>query len=161
MSIGTLGTNFSEIFIKVQTFSLTKMHLKISSAKWRPFLPGGDEFIYKMICECNKTLHVHYEVQARRHYKWIQQVKNQVIAPLVEGSPWICGDIFTDPCHNLNAGLASFYYQTGFWFHQTFTKLFPQLFRDIWFTIEGIESINSISILRWCIDKGISSACGW
>ena len=33
----------------VQTFSLTKMHLKISSAKWRPFCPGGDELTTKLI----------------------------------------------------------------------------------------------------------------
>ena len=30
--IGPLGTNFSEILIKIQTFSLKKMHLKMSSA---------------------------------------------------------------------------------------------------------------------------------
>ena len=38
--IGPLGTSFSEILIGIQTFSFTKMHLKISSAKWRPFCPG-------------------------------------------------------------------------------------------------------------------------
>ena len=38
--IGPLGTNFSEIFIIIQTFSLTKMHLKMSSAKWVPFCLG-------------------------------------------------------------------------------------------------------------------------
>ena len=37
------GTNFSEILIKIQNFSFTKMQLKISSAKWRPFCPGGEE----------------------------------------------------------------------------------------------------------------------
>ena len=35
--IGTLGTNFSEILIDIQTFSFKKMHLKISSVKWHPF----------------------------------------------------------------------------------------------------------------------------
>ena len=35
--IPTLGTNFSEILIKILTFSFKKMHLKVSSAKWRPF----------------------------------------------------------------------------------------------------------------------------
>ena len=35
--IGPLGSNFSEILIGIQTFSSTKMHLKMSSAKWRPF----------------------------------------------------------------------------------------------------------------------------
>ena len=34
---------FSEILIKTQNFSFTKMYLKISSAKWQPFCPGGDE----------------------------------------------------------------------------------------------------------------------
>ena len=33
----TLGTNFSEIWIEILTFSFKKMPLKISSAKWRPF----------------------------------------------------------------------------------------------------------------------------
>ena len=38
--IGPLGTNFSEILIKIYTFSFKKMHLKMSSAKWRPFCCG-------------------------------------------------------------------------------------------------------------------------
>ena len=33
----TLGTNFSEILIKIHTLSSEKMHLKVSSAKWQPF----------------------------------------------------------------------------------------------------------------------------
>ena len=36
-----LGTNFSEILIGIQTFSFKKMHLKMSSAKWRPFFCLG------------------------------------------------------------------------------------------------------------------------
>ena len=40
LSIGILGTNFGEIVIKIQTFSVTKMHLKVSSGKWRPFWLG-------------------------------------------------------------------------------------------------------------------------
>ena len=35
--IRTLGTNFGEISIKTLTFSFKKMHLKVSSAKRRPF----------------------------------------------------------------------------------------------------------------------------
>ena len=38
--IGPLGTNFSEILIGIQTFSIKKMHLKMSFAKWRPFCLG-------------------------------------------------------------------------------------------------------------------------
>ena len=38
--IGTLGTNFNEILSEIHTFSFKKMHLKTSSAKWRPFSLG-------------------------------------------------------------------------------------------------------------------------
>ena len=38
--IGPFGTNFSEILIKIYTFSFKMMHLKISSGKWRPFCFG-------------------------------------------------------------------------------------------------------------------------
>ena len=31
-----------KFFIKIQKFSFIKMHLKTSSAKWRPFCPGGE-----------------------------------------------------------------------------------------------------------------------
>ena len=37
---GPLGTNFSEILTENHTFSFKKMHVKISSGKWRPFSPG-------------------------------------------------------------------------------------------------------------------------
>ena len=39
-SVGPLGANFSEISIKIQDSSFTKMDPKVSSAKWRPFCPG-------------------------------------------------------------------------------------------------------------------------
>ena len=38
--IRTLGTNFSEILSEIRAFSFKKMHLKMSSAKWRPFCLG-------------------------------------------------------------------------------------------------------------------------
>ena len=38
--IGPLGTNFNEILIEIQTFSLKKMRLKMSSAKCCPFRLG-------------------------------------------------------------------------------------------------------------------------
>ena len=43
LSIGPLGTNFSEIQIEIQNFSLMKMHLKMSSAKLAAILSRGDE----------------------------------------------------------------------------------------------------------------------
>ena len=38
--IGPLGTNFSEILVKILTFSFKKMRLKVSSVKRRPFCLG-------------------------------------------------------------------------------------------------------------------------
>ena len=38
--IGHLGTNFSEILIKIYTFSFKKIHLKMSPVKWLLFSLG-------------------------------------------------------------------------------------------------------------------------
>ena len=38
--IGTLGTNFNEILIKIYIFSLKKMHFNLSSGNWRSFCLG-------------------------------------------------------------------------------------------------------------------------
>ena len=40
----TLGTNFNEISSEIQTFSVKKIHLKMSSAKWQPFCLGLNVF---------------------------------------------------------------------------------------------------------------------
>ena len=48
LPIGSSRTNLSEILIKIQNFPFTKKHLKISSAKWQPFYPGGDELTVGM-----------------------------------------------------------------------------------------------------------------
>ena len=37
LSIGPLGTHFSEISTEIITFSFKKMYLKVPFAKWRPF----------------------------------------------------------------------------------------------------------------------------
>ena len=39
--MGPLETNFREILNGNQTFSFKKMHLKMSSAKWRPFVSAS------------------------------------------------------------------------------------------------------------------------
>ena len=54
--IGPLGTNFSEILIGIQTFSFKKMHLKMSSAKWRPFCLGLNVLIYLFAMSSMKQL---------------------------------------------------------------------------------------------------------
>ena len=42
--IGPLGTNFNETLSVIHTFSLKKVHLKMSSGKWRPFCLGPNVF---------------------------------------------------------------------------------------------------------------------
>ena len=46
--IGPLGTNFSEILNEINTCSFKKMHLKMSSGKWRPFFLGLNVLIIPM-----------------------------------------------------------------------------------------------------------------
>ena len=55
--IGPLGTNFSEILIIIRNVSFTKMHLKTSSAKWRPLRPEGDDFICQHMCVSRELTH--------------------------------------------------------------------------------------------------------
>ena len=55
LSIESLGTNISEIFIKIRAFSIKNMHLKMSSGKWQPSCLGlnvlnyGEWYKYKCI----------------------------------------------------------------------------------------------------------------
>ena len=54
LSIGPIGTYFSEIRIKTHNFSFTQMSLKMLFAKWWPFCPGGDELSWlKLMCSDN------------------------------------------------------------------------------------------------------------
>ena len=46
--IGPLGTNFSGILIEIYTFSLKKMHLIMSSGKWRPSCLGLNVFMVSL-----------------------------------------------------------------------------------------------------------------
>ena len=74
---GPLGTNFIEILIKIQNYSFTKTYRKISSAKWGPFCPGGDEltlgnlvlifFIYLNIFTISQlSMHWSIDVQMKK-----------------------------------------------------------------------------------------------
>ena len=48
--IGPLGTHFSEILSEIHSFSFKKIHLKLSSGKWRPFCLGPNVLMY--LCSC-------------------------------------------------------------------------------------------------------------
>ena len=43
------GTNFSQILIAIHIFSLQKIHLKLSSVKWQPFLLALNVLIWQRI----------------------------------------------------------------------------------------------------------------
>ena len=46
--IGPIRTNFNEIFIEINIISFKKIHLKMSSGKWRPSCLG----LNVLICQC-------------------------------------------------------------------------------------------------------------
>ena len=65
--IGPLGTNFSEIWIVIHTFSFKKMHLKMSSAKWRPFRLGLN--VLNVLEQCGER-HVVYFAWRAPPWSW-------------------------------------------------------------------------------------------
>ena len=62
--IWPLGTNFSEIFSKIHTFSFKKMHLKTLSAEWRPFCLGLNVLKFQCVliscCSCHNLFSIIY-----------------------------------------------------------------------------------------------------
>ena len=68
--IGPLGTNFSEILIEIRTFSFKKMHLKVSSAKRRPFCLG-------------LNLLTHWP-----HGRWWRNVESIIFKFLIQNISW-------------------------------------------------------------------------
>ena len=53
----TLKNRLFKILSKIQNFAFTETHLKISSAKWRPFCPGGDELtLFKTLLHVTASL---------------------------------------------------------------------------------------------------------
>ena len=65
--IGPLGTSFSEIVIKMQTFSLRKMRLKMSYAKRQPFCRLGLNVFYvtQTTHACQKTQSVRASAETK------------------------------------------------------------------------------------------------
>ena len=58
-----LGTNFSEMLIKIHIFSSKKTHWKVSSVKCRPFCPGLNVFIIAM-----SSLSIHQPLLLAQRY---------------------------------------------------------------------------------------------
>ena len=60
LSIGPLGTNFSEILVEILIFSLKEMRFEMSSAKQRLFCSGRDELnnLRIKVITCLPTWHI-------------------------------------------------------------------------------------------------------
>ena len=56
--IGPLGTNFSEILIKIHTFSFKKMHFKMLSGRWQPFCLGLNVLNHRL--SSYKIVNIHF-----------------------------------------------------------------------------------------------------
>ena len=66
--IGPLGTNFSEMLIGIHTFSFKKIHLKMSSGKWRPIRLGLNMLIpYILPSHTHKDTHIHIHTHTCSH----------------------------------------------------------------------------------------------
>ena len=92
--IEPLETNFSEILIRIPAFSFKKMHLKMSSANWRPFFLGLNVlnfffmFLFQMrpsyIPLQNHRLYTHVPTCPWKHlgFLWSETCKWQDLGPL-------------------------------------------------------------------------------
>ena len=70
--IGPLGTNFNEILIEIHTFSYKKMHLKMASAKWRPFCLGLNVLIiWSISCTCHHHTLCHFKSCCNNHIDFV------------------------------------------------------------------------------------------
>ena len=71
--IGPLETNCSEILIEVHIYSFKKMHLKISSVKWRPFCLDLNVLtschVYRLITRSNRSRCLLRRVKTERELK--------------------------------------------------------------------------------------------
>ena len=90
LSIRPFGTNMNEIFIKIQQISFKKMHLKISSGRFRPFCPSLNVL---NMCESSllgstpmKPLQWHSMFAACG--TWHDQIPNEVVIGNTRGQEW-------------------------------------------------------------------------
>ena len=92
--IGPLGINFSEIVIEIYSLSFKKMHLNMSSGKWRPFCSG---------------LNVLIETLARGHLAMFDLfIFNQEVGARMANSLWVlCGcRLYFDGISNISKNIS-------------------------------------------------------
>ena len=83
--IGPLVTKFSEILIEIHIFSLKKMGLKVSSAKWWPFCFGLN--VLKGLCGIHPRAITHHRLDLSQHWFRWWQVLSDDAKPLHEYLP--------------------------------------------------------------------------
>ena len=99
LSIGPLRTYFSESLIKIQQFSLKKMHLKMLSAKWRPSCLGLNVLKkMRLVCRmaailsqphCVNSVHLQWHLGVgHHHFRWLL---GALLSPFTR--VWITEDI--------------------------------------------------------------------
>ena len=114
--IGSVGINFSEILIEIHTYSFRKMHLNMSSAKWRPFCLGLNVFISVLNSglwlPANSIASSRYKDRSPRDYKkchkdhwiWLQLVwlRYLLVYPI---NPLICARLIIRmrSCNNITS----------------------------------------------------------
>ena len=88
--IGHLGTNFSEISIEIHIPSFKKMHLKMSSGKWRPFCLGLNVLTVP-------HLHGPWSHASDRWHTWRSVIKAQTcsLSPHFEANDMLLHQYFT------------------------------------------------------------------
>ena len=69
--IGPLGINFNEILIRIQTFSIKKMLLKMLSSKWHPFCLGLS--VLNIFILNTKTMYVSKFKDGRPNSCWVAE----------------------------------------------------------------------------------------
>ena len=74
-----LGTNFIDILIEIRTFLFKKIHLKMSSRKWRPFCLGLNELI---------LINYHLYVIGKRTYVHIAGQSGSLSTPMMGALLW-------------------------------------------------------------------------
>ena len=85
--IEPLGTNFSKLLIDIYTFPFSKMHLKMSSGKWRPLCPG--------LSVHGKGPRKQQQQQQQQQLQQQQQQQQQLRKPM-KISCELCGTCYTE-----------------------------------------------------------------
>ena len=85
--IGPLETNFNEMFIEMLAFSFAKIHLQMSSGKWRPFCLGLNVLIGRVSTET--IPHGVYWVMLGVAFTWVRKLISVLMKYVQTQSLWL------------------------------------------------------------------------